>query len=169
MTVLPPKPGHSLPSQASRDGIGDVNRAAYVFANNGLIGLAGWLLRGRIRAATARYVTGPVALTAMAAVLVLLAIGNTHHIRPLSIVAGWGLLIIPLAWLMGWTRRTKEEAWALEHGRDTTEFRAELEADERRQDREVTKHDWLVDPPWKHRSEQVTRDRRPQFGRKMRS
>jgi hypothetical protein len=97
MSFLPPKPVRNRPA-ATQDFAGEgLKRTTFVFAQGGIVGLVGWLLRGEIRTATARYVTGPAAVAAMITALVLLAIGNNLHIKPLSFVAGWSLLIIPLA------------------------------------------------------------------------
>ncbi len=106
----------------------------------------------------------------MVAALVALAVGNNLDIHPLCFVAGWSLLIIPMAWPMawpmGWVRRTKEEAWAAENGPDADGVRAEIVADERRQDKEVTRYDWLVDSPWKRGRKAASSNQLPRFGGK---
>lgn len=143
---------------------GDVKRHAYAFARGGIIGLVLWLGRAEITALVARYVTGLAAAGATVGALVLLAIGNNMHIRALSLIGGWGLAVIAVAYMVAWIRRTQEEAWAAEHGRDTPTFEAARETAEQRSTEAFGKDDWLLFPPWKERERRS--NRRPQFGRR---
>lgn len=143
----------------------ELKRTVYVLARGGLVGFVAWLFRSQITAAAARYVTGPVAAAVMAVSLVLLAAGNNLHIDLLSKLAGASLLLTPIAYLSGWIRRTKEAAWAFEHGRGTKAFAAEIAADERRYTEAVGSDDWLIFPPWR---ESGYDPQPPRFGRRER-
>lgn len=73
------------------------------------------------------------------------------------------VLLTPLSWLAASVRRSKLNAWRLEHGEGTPAYHAARAADERRERAEVTRDDWLVDPPWRRKTD----DRLPpRFGRK---
>ncbi len=58
------------------------------------------------------------------------------------------LLLAPLAWMFGNSRRNWEAVWAEEYGRDTPAFREAMEARQRQTDERVRKDDWLLYPPW---------------------
>lgn len=150
------------PGNAAHQHRAEIKRAVYVLARGGIIGLVTWIYRSDLKAAAARYVTGPVAAAIMGLSLVLLAIGNNLHIEALAAAAGASLLLTPLAFLAGWVRRNKEAYWAAEHGRDSKAFKAEIEADERRVTEAVGKDDWLVFPPWR---EPGYEPKPPRFGR----
>jgi len=66
----------------------------------------------------------------------------------LRYIAMAALLLAPLAWMFGNSRRNWEAVWAEEYGRDTPAFRDAMEAHQRQTDERVGKDDWLVYPPW---------------------
>lgn len=78
-------------------------------------------------------------------------------------LAGWAMWLIPAAAIAGWLIRSRRDALAAEHGRDTAAYREAVAADLRRGQRDVGKDDWLINPskPVKHDP-----SGRPRFGRR---
>lgn len=144
-----------------RGGVGESGRIAYAFARSGLIGLFVWVFRREIDRAATRHVGGIGAVAALLVAFLLFVAGNRLHLRPLSFIGGWGFVVIGVLWLAGHLQRLKEEAWAAEHGRDSEAFRAEVERDQRHRDSNLTRDDWLIDPPWRR---DEARPRQPRFG-----
>ena len=78
-------------------------------------------------------------------------------------LAGWAMLIVPLGALLGWLVRTRRDALAAEHGRDTEAYREAVASDLRRGERDVGRDDWLVNPPKPVHHDPCDR---PRFGRR---
>lgn len=87
-----------------------------------------------------------------------------HQVLTVVIRTGQGLvLLVPLLWLGARVQRAKLAAWRLEHGEGTAAYEAARAADDERRGAELTRDDWLVDPPWRR----TTSARLPpRFGRK---